>query len=441
MKTLVIGAVADVELRLEEDGRVVGELVLQADANPVTVIFGKAGIVRFLVLGGSVRHVGFLIGILQGFSTGTAVHVVAGKLHFLVQQVVSAVDTAHPRGGDATAAKTAEAAHSTTASHHLAHHVAAHVGEAHASGAVVSVSDKTQLGLVRETAHHHISVETPVVQRIIVGRDIMTGTGRHIAEQAVHHALLDGKVDDGLVVAVIDAGEFGLFGLFLDDLHLLDHLRGQVLGCELRVVQEEGLAVNGDLGDGFAVRRNVAAVVHLDARELLQQVDEHVGVGRLERRCVILHRILLDDDRVARRGNGSGIQHLPVQFQFDGSEVSGTLFDLHIGRMGPVTHDFGLQGVFSGTHLLDGAFALMVGQGILGIALGGGQGYGGEAHRLAVGGILEFNGHIEILGLERQSGEQAHDRQKNPSHCHTVRTNTHYSLTQGTNTGLDKKRT
>ena len=438
---LVIGAVADVELRLEEDGRVVGELVLQADAHPVPVVSGKAGIVRLLILGGAVRHVGFLIGILQGFGAGTAVHVIAGELHLFVQQVVCAVHAAHPGSGDTAVPEAAEAAHAPAAAHHLGHHVAAPVGEAHAAGAVVAVGDDRQLGAVREAAYHGIPVEPPVVHVVFLGRDVVAGTGRHRPDQTLHHAFLDGQVDDGLVLSVVDAGELGLFGFLLHDFHLFDHLGRKVLRGELRVVQEEGLPVDGDLVDGLAVCGDGTVVIYLNAREFLQQVDEHVRISRLERRSVILHGILLDDDRVARRGNGSGVQDFLVQFQFDGPEVGGAFLDLHIGRMGPVAHDFGFQGVFSGPYLLDGTLALMVGQGILGIALGGSQGYGGEAHRLAVGGILEFNGHIEILGLERQGGEQAHDRQKNPSHCHTVRTNTHYSLTKGTNTGLDNTRT
>ena len=38
----------------------------------------------------------------------------------------------------------------------------------------------------------------------------MSGAGHDVAEDAVHHALLDGKVNDGLFLAVVNACELSL---------------------------------------------------------------------------------------------------------------------------------------------------------------------------------------------------------------------------------------
>ena len=256
----------------------------------------------------------------------------------------------------------------------------------------------------------------------------MPHAAREVSEDTVHHVLLHGQVDDRLIIAVIDAGEFRLLGLLFHDLHLFHEFRRDVVGSDLGIVQEEGLAVDGDLGDGFTVGSNGAVLGDFDARKLLQQVHEHVVVADFEGGSVVLHRILLDDDGVAGRGDGSGVQHLLVQFHLDGSEVRGALHH-HLGSIALVAHDFRLEGVLSVADLFHDTVSFMVGQGILGVAFFRGQGHRGEPHGLTAHRILQFHRHFVVLGLQRQGGEQAQDRQKNPSRCHTVRTNTHYSPT------------
>ena len=130
-------------------------------------------------------------------------------------------------------------------------------------------------------------------------RCIMTASGHHISEPAVHHALVDRKVDDGLLITVVNAGKSCLLGLSLHNLHLLDDLRRKVLCRELRVIKEEGLAVDRDLVDCLTVRCDGTVRVHLHTRKLLQEVLEHIVVGRLERRSIIFDSVLLDNDRIS----------------------------------------------------------------------------------------------------------------------------------------------
>ena len=73
---LVVTALAVVELRLEEDRGIVGELVVQADTHAVTVVALIARVLRLLDLGVAIKIV-FLITLLHGLGIGTAVHVVA----------------------------------------------------------------------------------------------------------------------------------------------------------------------------------------------------------------------------------------------------------------------------------------------------------------------------------------------------------------------------
>ena len=149
----------------------------------------------------------------------------------------------------------------------------------------------------------------------------MTTTGHYVAEDAVHHALLHAEVNHGLVFTVVDAGEGCLLTLLLHHLHLLDELGGDVLGGQLRVVQEEGFAVYGDFGDGFTVGGDGTVLIHFHAGEFLQEVFQHIVVGNLEGRGVILHRIFLDDNGITNGTDGCSIQHFQVLFHLDDAQV------------------------------------------------------------------------------------------------------------------------
>ena len=104
----------------------------------------------------------------------------------------------------------------------------------------------------------------------------------NVAEQSFHHSFLDAEVDDGLLLTIVYSGEFSLLGLLLHHLDLLDDLGREVLGCQLRVIQEESLAVDGDLADGLAVVNYAAIFGDFDSWKLLEKFFQHVVVGGLE---------------------------------------------------------------------------------------------------------------------------------------------------------------
>ena len=110
----------------------------------------------------------------------------------------------------------------------------------------------------------------------------MSAACHNIAEEAVHHSLLDAEVNDCFLIAVINAGELRLLRFLLHDLHLLHNLRGDVLRREGRVIQEESFSVNGYLFYSLPVGSNASVLTDFHAREFLEKVLEHVVVSGLE---------------------------------------------------------------------------------------------------------------------------------------------------------------
>ena len=242
----------------------------------------------------------------------------------------------------------------------------------------------------------------------------MTAAGHGVAKDAVHHALLDSEVDDRFLFTVVDAGEFRLLALFLDYLHLLHKLGRDVLGGQLGIVQEEGLAGDGDLGDGFTVGGDGAVLGDLDAGELLEKVHQHVVVADFKGRCVILHGVLLDDDGVAHCAHRCGVQHLAVQLHLDDAKV-GVAFHVDGFLHGDVAHNLRLEGVFSVLHLIQRGSTRAVRKGVLDVALDWFQGNCGKTYRFPCGCILKLYVNLVILGAERKRHEHGRYGQNDSS--------------------------
>ena len=216
----------------------------------------------------------------------------------------------------------------------------------------------------------------------------MTASGHHVAEGALHHSGLDGKVDDSLFLAVVDSGKFSLVGLLVHHLELVDDLGGDVLGGKLGVIEEEGLAVDGYLLDCLSVVGNGTIFRHFDSGELLQQVLEHVVLRGLEGGGVVLDGVFLDDDGVAGGRHGSRVELLGIDFHTDFTEV------LHIGHLylllvGKVAEQLGFKGIGTGTHAADFDFSVGFAEHVFGWFLGSVEGErdGGKTHGLTVGFI------------------------------------------------------
>ena len=236
-RLLQVAAPAEVELRLEQDGSVLAELVLQAHAKAVAVREAVTLAVRVRVQRTAIGQIGFFIGILRHVHDGAVVQVVAAQVHFLVQEVPVAVHTAHPGGGDTVGAAPATAthtAHAATAAHHGVHHGAGEVVEPTVVG-VVAIEDDADLAVLRKAAAHGRRLPAGCIRTTGCGQ-VHAAAHHGIAKQAVHHAPFHGKVDDGFFFAVVNARKLCLLALFLHHFHLLDEFGGDVLRSQLRVV-------------------------------------------------------------------------------------------------------------------------------------------------------------------------------------------------------------
>ena len=80
----------------------------------------------------------------------------------------------------------------------------------------------------------------------------------NITKPSVLHTLLDSQVDDSLFFAVIYTGQSRQIALAIYDLHLVDHIRRQILGSHFRVVTEKLLAIYKNFRNSFASRSNLS---------------------------------------------------------------------------------------------------------------------------------------------------------------------------------------
>ena len=212
------------------------------------------------------------------------IEVIGSEIHFIVEESPGTIHTTHPGGADTVAlSPTAlSTAHSTAASTHSTHHGTRKVVKTTVIS-IITVQDKAQLALVGKSSGKCRSLVSPVTITIrSVLRPVMTSTCHHISEDAVHHTLLDGKVYHGLLLSVVNASELCLVRFFLNDFHLVDNLGRNVLGSELRIIQEECLSVDSNLGYSLSVSCNRAIFRHFHARKFLKKILENIIVSGLE---------------------------------------------------------------------------------------------------------------------------------------------------------------
>ena len=324
---------------------------------------------------GVVETVGivYLVVVLQVGGTGTllfyilggiAVQIVSAQVHAVVEKSPGAVASGHPGSSDSVVVPVAAAAsaHAAATASHAAHHGTGEVVEAAVVG-IVAVGYERDLGFVGEFAHKCRSLIAPVTF-YVGGRQVMAASGHNIAEGSFHHAGLDAEVDYGLFFSVVNSGELGLVGLLVHDFELVDYLGGNVLGSQLRIVQEESLSVNSYPFDSLSVVSNAAILGHFYAGQFLEEVFEHVVVGGLERCGVVLDSVFLDDDGVADSRHRRGVKLLLVHFHLDGSQIL-DIWNLDLLFEGLVTQHFGLEGVGSRPYAFYGHLAVRLAEHVL----------------------------------------------------------------------------
>ena len=149
---------------------------------------------------------------------------------------------------------------------------------------VVGVTDEAVLLLTSEA----VEVEVAVVAVVRAVGSVCS------SEEAFLLVLLDGEVEDGPLVAVVDARDAGHVALPVVGLHLIDDFSGHVLQDHVAVVAEELLTIDEYLTDGLAVEREASVLVLHDAGQLhhrhLRQLAFHDGL-RHHRRVFAHHDV------------------------------------------------------------------------------------------------------------------------------------------------------
>ena len=422
-KVVVVGGVAarldvasgtEVHLGLEQYRRVLAELVLHTQTETVAagagVVQGTAVVDEVVVL-----EVGRPLAALLDIVVAVVEDIVAAELHPVVEQVAGSVDAGHVRGRDSAVA---------AAAHHAPHHVAGAVRGALVVG-VVAVEDEAYLGVGGEASDECVAEVPQVGVYLSLRGNVGTGAGRHLAEESAHHLGLHGKVDDRLLLTVVYAGELRLLGFLLDYLEAVDHLRGDVLGGQLGVVEEEVLTVDPYLRYGLSVRGDAAVIGNLNAGKLLEQVLKHVVVGRLERRGGIFHSVFLYDHGISDRGHGRRVEHRGVERQLYGSEVKGLALDRNFGTIGPVAHQVDLERVLAALDRVQRHASVIGRLRILADRRlpGRGQGDRGKAYRLA-------RAFVDQQGLHRLPGLcKTNEPEKHQAHREEILQRLHYFTT------------
>ena len=355
-----------------------------------------------------VVYVGSLVAALEHILPGMVEEIVGAEVHIAVQQSPGAVRTGHVGGGDAVVASPSAlaASHAAATAAHVAHHRACEVVESAVVG-VVAVQDDAELSLLGEIAKECRSLVTPVGVCRVVGGNIPSGSGHDVAEGSLHHSGLDVQVDHLLLFTVVDAGELRLLALLVYDLQLVDYLGRDVLRSQLGIVEEEGLAVDGDLGDGLSVHGDGTILADFYAGKLLEEVLKHVVLGGLEGVGIVLQSIFLHHYGIAHGRYAGSVQHLLVGLHVYLAQID---VCLHLDGLLPglVAEKFRLEEVGAALDLGNGDIA---GIGAEVVIIGflrplSGKGNRRKRNRVAIGRIQQHRGHF-ILGSQSGGGKQA----------------------------------
>ena len=200
--------------------------------------------------------------------------------HFRVE-FFAEVQTYVSGGGDTVSGSSRP---STPSSSHTGEHVGGNIGESHIVR-VIDTSHKCELVVVDKPVHHEITF-IPILASI---------AGKGITEPSLLHSWLDGQVDHGFFIPVIESGHPCHIAQAVQHLYFFHHFRRQVFGSYFRVVGEEFFSVYQYFLDFFSIDGNLSFAVNFHAGHLFQQVFQDSPFGCLVRVGVIFDRVVADD--------------------------------------------------------------------------------------------------------------------------------------------------
>ena len=151
------------------------------------------------------------------------------------------------------------------------------------------------LFLVVEVAHQHKAhiigkAATHAARGVAM---LSTASNIEVGHIAAIHTFLNGEVEHGLLVAVLDTRDAGLVALLVVELHILDDAHRQVLQRRLHIAQHKLLTVDQNLLNGLAVDGDITVLIDFGTRHTLDELLDGRALWRAEGIGVINQRVFL----------------------------------------------------------------------------------------------------------------------------------------------------
>ena len=138
---------------------------------------------------------------------------------------------------------------------------------------------------------------------------LCTGSQVEIGHKATVHTLLDGKIDDRLLLAILDTRDTCLIALLVVELHVLDDIDGNIFQGRFHVAQHKFLTVEQNLLHGLAVNRDITILIDLGTRDALDEFIDRRPLGCTVGVRVIDQCVLLDNNLCGTACHDSFFQH------------------------------------------------------------------------------------------------------------------------------------
>ena len=141
-----------------------------------------------------------------------------------------------------------------------------------AATAATTTSEASVASIVHVAEHHYSAIILHVRTHHALSIPMLcTNRQVDVSQVALVHALLDTKVQHGLLLAVINTGHPCKVTLLVISLHLFYNRCRQVLQSRLRVASHEFLAVNHYLLYLLAIDGNLSTIINLRTRQTFHQ--------------------------------------------------------------------------------------------------------------------------------------------------------------------------
>ena len=244
----------------------------------------------------------------------------------------------------------------------------------------------------------------------------VVGTVAHVGVhlQAVAGAALRHKLQHEVVVAVVDTRHAREVALLVVGLHLINHIRGQVLHHRIVVAGHEVTTVHLEFPDVLAVDGDSALVVDLRTRQHLHQSLDDRALRHAERIGVVDNCIVLDH-HLRHLSRHDGLVELNgIGFEPDVTQrQTASAFLRQIPSIGLITQVGSLEQIVASRYVLERESPLAIGEHttherrVLVVAPGANaiKLYGGLLQYISLRLVDDSSGYSFPLGSNRQHAQ------------------------------------